>query len=132
MARKTDLMGMGINPIQARRMATDPQFVTSQGGSRASATQLGGDQYFAMVNASNAGGGLALPSVGGDNGALLGDDYIIHNFLAGNITIFGPPGSSLIVSGNTLSGSGGYSLASLFTATFWPVTASTFIGLVSA
>ena len=132
MARKIDLMGMGINPLQARRMATDPQPFTSSGATKASAPVLGGDQYFVFVNASNSGSGLALPPVGGDNGALLGDDYIIHNFLSATIQVYGPTGSTIFVSGVSASASAGVSIQPAFTATFWPATASTFLGLVSA
>lgn len=132
MARKTDLLGMGVNPFQARRMATDPTPFTSSGASKASAALLGGDQYFVYVNASNAGSGMQLPPVGGDNGALLGDDFIIHNFLSATIQVYGPTSSTIYISGVSASASAGVSIQPAFTATFWPATASTWLGLVSA
>lgn len=132
MAKKSDLMGLGMSPFLARRSATDPQTVNSQGASRASATQIGGDQYFVSVIGSNSGSGIALPSIGGDNGALLGDDFIINNQLTATIQVYGPVGSTISVSGNNVSGSAGFSLASHFTATIYPITSSSWLGIVSA
>lgn len=132
MARKTDLMGMGMGPILARRMATDPQTVNSQGASRASATQIGGDQYFVSVTGSNSGSGLALPPVGGDNGALLGDDYIINNQLTATIQVYGPAGSTISVSGANVSGSAGIDVQTHTTMTLYPITSSSWLGIRSA
>lgn len=132
MATKANLMGMGISPIQARRMATDPQTITAAGGSQASATAIGGDNYFVSVIASNGGAGLQLPAVGGDNGALLGDDYIINNQLTASITVFGPTGSTISISGNNISGSAGFGMSTHKSVTLWPITASSWLGIVSA
>jgi len=132
MATKANLMGMGVGPILARRQATDPQTITAQGGSLASAQQIGGDNYFVSVIASNSGAGLQLPGVGGDNGALLGDDYIINNQLTASITIFGPTGSTISVSGNNISGSAGFGLSTHKSVTLWPITSSSWLGIVSA
>jgi hypothetical protein len=132
MARKTDLMGMGVAPQLARRTATDPQTVTAQGGTLASALALGGDQYFVSVIATNGGAGLLLPAVGGDNGALLGDDFIINNQITASITVFGPAGSTISISGNNISGSAGFGMSTHKSVTVWPITASSWLGIVSA
>jgi hypothetical protein len=132
MPKKADLMGLGLTPFLARRMATEPSAFTSSGASKASAAPLGGDQYFVYVNASNSGSGVLLPAVGGDNGALLGDDFIIHNLLSATIQVYGPTSSTIYFSGASASASAGVSIQPAFTATFWPATTSTWLGLASA
>jgi hypothetical protein len=132
MATKANLMGMGVSPLLARRQATDPQTITAAGGSLASATGIGGDNYFVSVIASNTGAGLLLPQVGTDNGALLGDDYIINNQLTASITVFGPVGSTISISGVNVSGSAGFGLSTHKSVTLYPITASSWLGIVSA
>lgn len=132
MAKKSDLMGLGMSPFLARRTATDPQTVTAQGGSIASALPLGGDQYFVSVIASNGGAGLALPAVGGDNGALLGDDFIINNQLTASITVFGPANTTISISGVNNSLSTGIGLSTHKSLTAYPITSSAWLGILSA
>ena len=132
MATKSNLMGLGVSPLQARRMATDPQLFTVQGGTLASAAPIAGDMYFISVIASNAGGGCQLPVIGGDNGALLGDDFLINNQLTASITVYGPTGSTISISGNNLSGSAGFGLSTHKSVTVWPITSSSWLGILSA
>lgn len=134
MATKANLMGLGVNPLQARRMATEPVLVLSQGATRASATPIGGDQYLICVTATGGGNGsgVALPAVGGDNGALLGDDYIINNQIASTLQVFGPIGSTISVSGNNVSGSAGIDIQMHTSMTFWPITSTSWLGIRSA
>ena len=130
MPKKSDLMGLGMPPLLARRMATEPTVATSSGSTRASATTIAGDQYLTYVTGSNSGAGLVLPSVGGD-GCCLGDDVIINNQIA-PLTIYAPAGCQISMSSNLASGSGGVALASHSSATFYPLTTSLWMGLVSA
>ena len=132
MATKSNLMGMGINPIPARRLATDPQTISSQGATRASATAIGGDQYFVSVTGSNSGSGVVLPVVGGDNGALLGDDFIINNQLTATIQVYGPTGTTISIFGSNVSGSAGFGLSTHNSVTLYPITASAWMGVAGS
>src|SRR5215472_7566409 len=132
MATKQNLMGMGVGPILARRQATDPQTAIAVGSTAASAFQLGGDQYFITFTSTSAGqGSVTLPAVGGDNGALLGDDYIINNQTGATMEVFGPTGTSISISGQNQSLSTGISLASHSSLTLYPITASSWMGIRS-
>src|SRR5215467_13828147 len=119
MATKANLMGLGVNAFQAQRFATDPTLVFASGASTASATAIGGSQYLTVVTTTSAAGsGIALPQVGTDNGALLGDDFIINNQVASSITVFGPAGTTLSIAGvnNSLSTGVGLSTHKSITA----------------
>jgi len=133
MATKQNLMGMGVGPILARRQATDPQTAAAVGSSQASAFQIGGDQYFLSFTSITAGqGACSLPAVGGDNGALLGDDYIINNQTAATLEVFGPTGTSISISGSNQSLSSGISLSIHKSLTLYPITSSSWMGFLSA
>lgn len=132
MAKKSDLMGLGESFAIARRMATEPSQANSQGASRASATVIGGDQFFISVTGSNSGSSMVLPGIGGDTGALLGDDFIINNQITATIQVFGPTGTTISVSGNNVSGSAGIDIQTHTTMTFYPITATSWLGIRSA
>ena len=131
MAKKSDLMGLGMPVFLSQRMATEPSQVTAAGATRASATVLGGDQYLVCVTGTNGGVGLQLPQVGGSNGCLLGDDFIIN---ALNATASVYPGSGVTISVGAASYSTGTGVVvELHTATtFYPITSTQWIGLKGA
>jgi hypothetical protein len=132
MATKANLMGLGESPFLAAIQATDPTSSTSLtavGGSAASAYQIGPQQFITQFTASNSGAGARLPAVGGSNGCLLGDDFIVNNQITGGLTVYGPPGSEISggSSGALVSGSGGVTVAVHTTATFYPMTVSQWV-----
>jgi hypothetical protein len=129
MASKVNLMNLGLPYALANRLATEPVIATAQGGTRASAATIGGTQFLTCYNASNSGAGAVLPVLGGD-GCLLGDDFIINNQIVGGMTIYAPTGFAISMAGSLQSGSGGVALNSHTTTTLFPVTASTWIGVV--
>jgi hypothetical protein len=129
MPKKVDLMGLGLPPLLAERMATEPTIAVAQGGTRASASIIGRSQYLTCFNASNSGAGAVLPVLGGDQGALLGDDFIINNQITGGMTLYAPTGFAISMAGALASGSGGVALSSHTTTTLYPVSASTWIGV---
>jgi hypothetical protein len=133
MAQVKDLTGLGMTPALANRIGRTPAIATSSGAARGSATSIGGDQHLTVVTGSNSGGGMCLPSVGGDNGACLGDEFVINNMIA-PITLYAPAGCSIYGgSANTVaSGSGGVAIASISTAVFYPVSATTWVGVIGA
>jgi len=128
MPKKSDLMGLGMPVFLAQRMATEPSLVTAAGVTRASATPINGDQYLVVMIGSNAGGGFQLPSIGGQNGCLLGDDFTI-NALYATASLYPGPGCTISI------GAGSYSTGTavpieLHTASsFYPVTATQWIGV---
>ena len=128
--KKSDLMGLGVPPLRAERLGNEAYTVTAQGATRASATVLGRSQYLNTVTATNSGAGVVLPGLGGDNGCLIGDDFIINNQVAGGITLYAPTGTTISMLGSAQSGSGGVALSSHTTATLYPVTVTTWIGCV--
>ena len=124
-------MGLGMPPFLAERLATEPTTVSAQGSTRASAYIIGRSQFLISITGSNSGGGLLLPPIGGDTGCDLGDDFIINNQIA-PVTIYGVTGTSISIGASNGSGSGGFALASHQSVTLYPITATTWIGLLSA
>ena len=104
MALSSDLMGLGVSPLQAARTAnggTGPVTIAAAGTSFAGATRIGCTQYF--VSCANAGAGassLALPVIGGDNGALVADDYIVNNASSTTISVFASTSVAISVGGS--------------------------------
>ena len=129
MPKKTDLMGLGMPYQLAARLATEPLVATAAGGTRASATAIGGVQYLTCFNNSNSGAGAVLPVLGGDLGCLMGDDFIVNNQIVGGMTLYAPAGMAISMGGSLASGSGGVALSSHTTATFYPVSSSTWVGV---
>ena len=130
-------MGLGMSPFLAERLAdcqSGSITVTGVGASRASAYQMGRGQFLLNVQGSNSGKAVALPGVGGDTGCLLGDPFTIHSYADanGSTTVYGQTGSSIVQSSSVISGSLGVSISSGFTATFWTISASTWVCQVSA
>lgn len=136
MAKKQDLMGLGMGPFLAERMADVADgaiLVTAAGASRASAYQIGRSQYLVAVVSTNGGAGINLPPLGGDFGAFLGDPFTLHNNGGnGAVTVYAPVGTSVYQSGAVISGSGGLTLASGFTMQMQPMTVSSWLGILSA
>jgi hypothetical protein len=130
MAKKSDLMGLGLPVFLARRMADEPSTAYASGATLASATQLGGDQYLVVVtSASGTNASVALPAVGGDTGCLLGDSFTINNQYTAGILIFAQTGTSLSIAGAITSGSTGISVTAHTAVTFYPITATSWIGV---
>lgn len=119
MADKRDLIGLGMMPFMARRLAAGSIQVTGVGGSRASAAVLPGDAYVAAVVATNTGNGVMLPPVGGDTGCLLGDQFDIINMSGSQLTVYA--NSQLTGLGSAVALAGGATNVSLFTVTNFAV-----------
>lgn len=96
MSLASDLVGMGVSPLLAARTATagiGPIAVVSAGTSFATATKI---QCCQFLISNTANGSVALPTVGGDNGALIGDDYVI-NTQAASLNVFLSTGVTISV-----------------------------------
>lgn len=142
MATKSNLMGLGLPAALANRMADAPDgtaiYATAVGVTQGSAYQIPGAQGLTVVNATNSGSSVSLPSFGGDNGALVGDNYVILNLIAtASLTVFAPlstagSASAIIISGSSsTAGSTGTSVSVNRAAVFYAITSSTWFGMIS-
>jgi hypothetical protein len=121
-------MGMGISPLLAARTAiagTGPITIVAAGGTFTSATRIQCTQYL-VSNATTGGLALALPIVGGDNGALLGDDFVINHRTTGSLNVFCSTGVTISVSGVN---SAVTVLSSHTTMACYPITTTQWIGV---
>ncbi len=126
MALASDLMGFGVSPLLAARTATGgtgPLTILPAGTSYATSAKLGCTQFLVTTAAGTANlaatAAIGLPVIGGDNGALLADDFIINNsFGTSSIQIIAS--TSVLISGQG-SLSSKQSLQLHATATLYPV-----------
>lgn len=132
-----DLIGLGLPWQLAQGLGVNPTTVTSSGAAVGSATQIGGDQRFVYVNASNAGSGVKLPQVGGDGagkGARIGSPYVIANLLGAGVAVYAAnteQGLSVVIyaKGASVVGTTGVSCNAAQPLVLVPVTVSTWIGI---
>jgi hypothetical protein len=135
MATKSNLMGLGLPAPLANRMGDCLEAgtsITAQGATQASAYQIGGSQYVVNVTASSSGCCVSLPAIGGDNGALIGDDFVITlNMSGGSCTVFAPGASTVINQGGAqISASTGVSVSAYKVGTYVAVTPSVWAGMM--
>jgi len=122
MALSSDLMGLGVNPLQAARTATGgtgPLTITPAGTSFATSTKIGCTQFL-VTSTGAAGACLGLPAIGGDNGALIADDYIINNQGTATLQVFASTSVLISVNGTISSR---VSMTTHTTMTLYPTTA---------
>lgn len=126
----SDLQGLGVNPLQAQRTANagiGPLTIASAGtGTFASATRIGGAQYLVSCSDSDGTKAIALPPVGGDNGALIGDMFNINNAGSTTMTLFCSTGVLISVGGSNTSKT---SLITHTTLTCYPAAIGQWIGV---
>jgi hypothetical protein len=128
MALAADLMGLGLSPLIASRTATagiGPVTIVAAGGSFTSATKIQATQFL-VSNSTGGGLGVALPTVGGDAGAFLGDDFIINNAATASLNVFCSSGVTISVGGANTSST---SLSSHVTLTCYPITTTQWVGV---
>jgi hypothetical protein len=130
-AKQTDLTGLGMPPALARILALEPVVASAAGGTRASATKIGGVQHLTHVVLGTGSGGVLLPTPGGDNGNL-GDPYVISNEIAGGLYIYAATGTTINMLGIAASGSGGTNISSYSAATLYSITATTWVGVAGS
>lgn len=129
MAKRSDLMGLGLSYPLANVMADEPTVATVQGTSQGSAFQIG-NSGINYVLATNSGNYANLPSVGGSgNSVLLGDGVIVANLTAGSIVVTASSGATINYAGAATTGTTGVSVSTLAVSEFWPISPSTWIGM---
>jgi hypothetical protein len=128
----SDLMGLGSSPLLALRTSNGgngPVTISAAGTTFATATRIQSSQYF--VSCTNAGGSggaaVALPVVGGDNGALIADDFVINNATATqSLTVFASTGVAISVGGTNTSST---TIPVHTTMTLYPLTTTQWLGV---
>jgi hypothetical protein len=132
MSLASDLMGLGSSPLLAAHTASGgngPINISAAGTNFSTATRIQATQYF--VTCSTAGGSgasaLALPTIGGDTGALIADDFIVNNATASNsLWVWGSTGVLISIGGSNTS----YAILPVHTtATFYVVSATQWVGV---
>jgi hypothetical protein len=126
----SDLQGLGVNPLQALRTAnagTGPLTMLATGSTFATANRIDSSQY--LVSCSNANGtlALALPIVGGDNGALIGDCFTINNASTSALPLFASTGVVISVGGGNTSST---TLTTHSSLTAYPISITQWIGIL--
>lgn len=135
MSTDQQLMGLGLPPALAVRMANSgsgPVLQTAGTGTQTATTPIGGKQFMVFVNAPGTGGSLRLPAVGGsDMAAEITDDFIIHNGVNANLTIYAPLNATVNVGGTQYSGNTGLVVAAFKTLTYYPISQTLGFGLTA-
>lgn len=130
MSLAQDLMGLGTSPLLAAHTAsagTGPVTVTSAGTSLGTAVKMGAYQFLISVNVSGTtGSGLVLPAVGGDNGCLIGDDFIVNNATGSTVIVYAP--ANVNISGGGVN-NGTFSVTTHTACTFFSITASQWVAV---
>lgn len=133
MTLDVNLMGLGMPPALAARIAsggTGPVLATAKGSSAATAYQIMGKQFVTFINAAPIGGCIQLPAIGGsDMAAEIVDDFVIHNGLAGNVTVFAATGATVNIGGTAYTSAAPFTLVGLKTLTFYGVSATQGFGM---
>jgi len=102
MSLASDLMGLGVSPLQAMKTSTGgtgPLTITPVGASFASSAKIGCSQYLVTAPSTTLSGlSVGLPPIGGDNGAYLADDFIVNNQGTSSLLVFAS--ASVLISMN--------------------------------
>src|SRR5258708_39862461 len=86
MALDQNLMGLGMPPRLATRLANGGTGPVSLAASANPGPTIRGTQFVVFVNSGS--GWVTLPAIAGsDNAPELADDFIIHNGLATSVTV---------------------------------------------
>ncbi len=135
MALASDLMGLGVQPLLAARTATagnGPITMTAAGTNFATANRIKCNQFVVSVTNADGTKGVSLPTVGGDNGAFLADDFVINNATpSGTASLFIFASTGVVISlGGTLSNL--TTLSSHQTLTAYPISTTQWVGILGS
>jgi hypothetical protein len=132
MALATDLMGFGMPAQLANRMATAGNgavTISSAGSGFSTATRIQCTQFLVSCSDTDGTKALALPVVGGDNGALIGDDFIVNNAGTTSLNLFSSTGVVISVGGVNTSKT---TIALHTTMTLYPISTTQWVGVKGA
>ncbi len=138
MALASDLMGLGVSPLQAARTASGgigPLSIANSGVANAiptgTAGKLGCTQFVVTTTGLNSGG-ILLPPIGSDNGALLADDFVINNTGTANVNIYANPGGGTVLISANGSNTSYQHLALHTSITLYPISTTQWIGIAGS
>lgn len=127
MATEQLLMGLGLAPQLASRLADATGNITSSLGTSSAPVLLRGTQFLVYFNTPAAGGNATIPTIGGsDNAPTLGDVFTYFNDTNGAATLGLASGVTLSIGGNKLTGS--FTLAVQHFAQIQAVNSTQWIG----
>lgn len=133
MSLAQDLMGLGTGPLLAAHGATagtGPLTITPAGSSYATSTKIGSFQYLCSVSSGTTGTtGVGLPTVGGDAGCLLGDNFIVNNATGSSLIVYAPSGVNISAGG---SNSNTFTMTTHTSAAFYAITTTQWVGVKGA
>lgn len=125
MATAQNLMAYGMAPALARALGRTPAAIACAGSSVGDAGKITIDSKVAYCIASNGGSGLALASVGGDAGFLLGDLVSVTNLVGANVTLYAANGSFVGNGATSVDGATGIAVSTGQTVLLEPISVST-------
>lgn len=129
MSLASDLMGFGLPDklaIQIASAGNGPLTITAAGSAFSSATRIQAHQYLVSCTNTTGANGLSLPVVGGDQGCLLGDDFIINNAGTTSLQVFASSGVVISSGGTNTSQT---TIAQHTTMTLYPITSSQWVAV---
>lgn len=117
MALAQDLMGLGVAPALAGRLADGgPVTVTATGTGSANAAQIYGTQFVLAVTGT---GHVIMPSPSSANGPLINDDFVINNSTTNSVTVWPPAGVTVSIGGHAYVATDPFTLVALKTLQIW-------------
>ena len=135
MSMASDLIGLGISPLLAARTATGGNGPLSIAASSSTsiptvggANQIDGSQYVVTVTGL-ASGGVLLPTIGGDAGALLADQFVINNSGTASIQVWSASAGSTVLISAGGSNSSVHVVAVHTSITLYPVSSGQWLGI---
>lgn len=126
MSLDQNLMGLGMPPALAARIASGGTGPIAVAASANPGPTIGGKQFIVFVG--TGAGWVTLPKIGGSDFAPeIGDDFVIHNGLATSLTVGIPTGVTVNYGGANVTGS--FTLTTIKTAQLWVVSSTQWLGL---
>jgi hypothetical protein len=132
MSLASDLMGLGVSPLQAARTASagiGPIAATATGTTASTGYTIKGSQYITYFTTGASTYCTVLPTPGGDTGPLVGDDFVIHNNSATALSVFTPTNVTLNVIGVQITNTSAISVSQYHTLTIWVYSSTQYFGL---
>lgn len=132
MSLASDLMGIGVPPLQAERTASagvGPIAATAAANATATgAYQIKNAQYITYFTTTGSANSCVLPVPGGDTGPLVGDDFTVHCATATSLNLYTPAGVTLNVVGSVVTSTNAQVIAQYHTLSVWVYNSVTYFG----
>lgn len=129
-----DLMGFGLPPLLASRLSDSGIGVINPVATGTTATggfKIVGSQYTTAFTTAGSQQAAVLPAVGGDAGALIGDDFTISNVSSTALLVFTPTNVTLNVAGAQVTNTSAITVAQFHTLSAWAISSILYVGSYS-